>query len=218
MVIVAARSGVFTCRMIRITPTNTANEASVQRTKTALDAQNGIGTCNYTYNNSTPSGLILSATGKKYTWYVVELNLVRTTPTSVQVSEKCKRSDRFMHDLVENVNVFHFGRSSQVWRHNPEQRVPTSNLRRYSFGLGLAIAQADARPAMPVSLRKASVWPSPRQTPGQSCPHPSDRVPPYATTKRVGAPQHGPAPRISTRKNPMGGILRRESCHMPIEA
>ena len=32
------------------------------------------------------------------------------------------------------------------------------------------------------------------------------------------APQHDPAPRISTRKNPIGGILRRESRHMPIEA
>ena len=31
-------------------------------------------------------------------------------------------------------------------------------------------------------------------------------------------PRHGPAPRISTKKNPMGGILRRETRHMPIEA
>ena len=31
-------------------------------------------------------------------------------------------------------------------------------------------------------------------------------------------PRHRPAPRISTKKNPMGGILRRKSCHMPIEA
>ena len=30
--------------------------------------------------------------------------------------------------------------------------------------------------------------------------------------------RHGPAPRISTKKNPMGGILCRESRHMPIEA
>ena len=31
-------------------------------------------------------------------------------------------------------------RSGQVWGHTPEQRVAASNLRRYSFGLRLAIA------------------------------------------------------------------------------
>ena len=36
--------------------------------------------------------------------------------------------------------------------------------------------------------------------------------------KRVGAPLAWISPRISTRKNPMGGILRKESRHMPIEA
>ena len=35
-----------------------------------------------------------------------------------------------------------------VWGHAPEQRVAAFTLRRYSFGLRLAIAQADARPAM----------------------------------------------------------------------
>ena len=34
----------------------------------------------------------------------------------------------------------------------------------------------------------ASVWPSPRQTPGPSCPYPSEIRPPDATMKRVGAP------------------------------
>ena len=43
--------------------------------------------------------------------------------------------------------------SGQVWGYTPEQRVAGSTLQRYSFGLRLAIAQADARPAMPVSLR-----------------------------------------------------------------
>ena len=43
--------------------------------------------------------------------------------------------------------------AGQVWGHTPEQRVAASNLRRYFFGLRLAIAQADARPAMPVSFR-----------------------------------------------------------------
>ena len=41
----------------------------------------------------------------------------------------------------------------QVWGHTPEQRVAASTLRRYSFGLRLAIAQADARPVMPASFR-----------------------------------------------------------------
>ena len=31
-------------------------------------------------------------------------------------------------------------------------------------------------------------------------------------------PRHGPAPRISTKKKPVGWILRRESRHMPIES
>ena len=43
--------------------------------------------------------------------------------------------------------------SGQVWGHTPEQRVAASTLRRYYFGLRLAIAQADARPAMPASFR-----------------------------------------------------------------
>ena len=44
-------------------------------------------------------------------------------------------------------------RSGQVWGHTPEQRVAASTLRRSSLGLRLAIAQADARPAMPASFR-----------------------------------------------------------------
>ena len=58
-------------------------------------------------------------------------------------------------------------RSGQVWGHTPEQRVATSTLRRYSLSLRLAIAQADARPIMPVS---------------------SNRTPPEAIMKRVDAP------------------------------
>ena len=34
----------------------------------------------------------------------------------------------------------------------------------------------------------ASVWPSPRQTPGPLCLYPLDRTPPDASMKRVGAP------------------------------
>ena len=36
-------------------------------------------------------------------------------------------------------------RSGQIWGHKPEQRVAAATLRRYSFGLCLAIAQTDAR-------------------------------------------------------------------------
>ena len=41
----------------------------------------------------------------------------------------------------------------QVWGRTREQRIATSTLRRYSLGLRLAIAQADTRPAMPLSFR-----------------------------------------------------------------
>ena len=44
-------------------------------------------------------------------------------------------------------------KSGQVWRRTPEQRVAASTLRRYTLGLRLAIAQADTRPVMPISLR-----------------------------------------------------------------
>ena len=37
------------------------------------------------------------------------------------------------------------------WGHTPEQRVAASTLRRYSIGLRVAIAQADARPVMRIS-------------------------------------------------------------------
>ena len=45
----------------------------------------------------------------------------------------------------------------------------------------------DARPVIPLSFRQASVWPSPRQTPGPSCPYPSNRTPPEANMKCVDA-------------------------------
>ena len=58
-----------------------------------------------------------------------------------------------------------------------------------------------------------SVWPSARQTPGPSCPYPSDKPPPDATTKHGG-----PAPRIPTSLDPMGRNLSRASRHMTVEA
>ena len=44
-------------------------------------------------------------------------------------------------------------RSGRLWGHTTEQPVAASILRRYSFSLRLAIAQADSRPAMPVSFK-----------------------------------------------------------------
>ena len=60
------------------------------------------------------------------------------------------------HRLVSDVITVITGREglcNQVWEHTPEQRVAASTLRRYSFVLRLAIAQADARPVMSVSFR-----------------------------------------------------------------
>ena len=51
------------------------------------------------------------------------------------------------------------------------------------------IRRSSASPRPPCDgTSSASVWPSPRQTPGPPCPHPSDRTSPDATMKRVGAP------------------------------
>ena len=62
-----------------------------------------------------------------------------------------------------------------------------------------------------------------------SCHRPGRRQARHARILQIGLhlmqprsvrtpPRHGPATRISTRKNLMAGILRRESRHMPIEA
>ena len=51
------------------------------------------------------------------------------------------------------------------------------------------IRRSSASPRPPCDgTPSASVWPSPRQTPGPPCPYPSDRTPPDATMKRVEAP------------------------------
>ena len=69
-------------------------------------------------------------------------------------SSRLFRSKMFLTlTLTPNPNPKPQVRSGQVWEHTPEQRVAASTLRRYSFGLRLAIAQADARPAMPASFR-----------------------------------------------------------------
>ena len=72
-----------------------------------------------------------------------------------------------------HVNV----RSGQVWGHTPEQRVAASTLRRYSFGLRLAIVQADARPVTLISLKYTT--------------------PPDLSWSLCAPPRHYPATRIS---------------------
>ena len=67
----------------------------------------------------------------------------------------------------------------QVWRHTPEQRVAVSTLRRYSFGLRLTIAQADAGPSRPYS---------------------PDRLPRGAKTKHAGGPP-GMVQRLGSRQD-----------------
>ena len=46
-------------------------------------------------------------------------------------------------------------RSGQVWGLVPKERVTAYILRLYPFGFRLAIAQAEARPVMPISFRQA---------------------------------------------------------------
>ena len=85
--------------------------------------------------------------------------------------------------------------TSMVIRHQQKRRY----IRSISYG-GIRRSSASPHPSCD-GTPSASVWPSPRQTPGPPCPHPSDRTPPHATTKRVNAPpRHGPAPRISTKR------------------
>ena len=58
---------------------------------------------------------------------------------------------------------------------SPSDHRPSPPCPVLSDRLPTVIAQADARPVLSISFRWASVWPSPRQTPGLSCPYPSDR-------------------------------------------
>ena len=69
-------------------------------------------------------------------------------------------------------------------------------------------------------IPSASVWPSPRRTPGPPCPYPSFRTPLDATMKPVDATSLWSSHSDSahrTRKNPIGGILRRDLHNMPVE-
>ena len=81
--------------------------------------------------------------------------------------------------------------SGQVWEYTLEQRVAASTWRRYSLGLRLAIAQADARPAAPKS---------------------SDKTPPDATTMHAGGFSawsclSDPERTESDERDPMQGLV-----------
>ena len=66
-------------------------------------------------------------------------------------------------------------------------------------------------PPVAGGTRSASVWPSPRQTPGPSRPYSPDRLPPDTNTKHASdISAWSNAPRILTRQKPMGGVLRIE--------
>ena len=63
------------------------------------------------------------------------------------------RGDRRETDELVDVRVCpHLVRSNQLLGYTSEC-VAASTSRRYSFGLRLAIAQADARPVIPISFR-----------------------------------------------------------------
>ena len=54
---------------------------------------------------------------------------------------------------MEAVIPRYIGLTGHVWEHTPEQRIAASTLRRHFLGLRLAIAQAEAKPVIPVSFR-----------------------------------------------------------------
>ena len=89
------------------------------------------------------------------------------------------------------------GGSGQVWGHTPEQRVAASTLRRYFYGLRLAIALADARPVMLISFRYGL--------------HPTQ------SRSMRAAPRYDPTHQNPTRQNPMCEIFCWESSHMSID-
>ena len=118
-----------------------------------------------------------------------------------QTSVQCLPIGRCKRPSGANLTLFNFActllqisgleyqpravRSRQMMEHAPRRRVAESTLRRYEYGLHLAIVQADAEPVMHISRRQASVWPSPRQTPGPPCQSLSDRPSPDVTTSQA---------------------------------
>ena len=108
--------------------------------------------------------------------------------------------------------------SGQVLGHTPEQHFAASTLRRYSFRLCQAIAQADARTVISIFFGQASVLSLLRQTPGPSRPYPSDRAPhdanrkhaggppPWSSTSAWSTPRHGPVLRHGPTSRTSGWI------------
>ena len=81
------------------------------------------------------------------------------------------------------------------------------------------IRRSSASPLPPCdSTTSASVWPSPRQTPGPSCPCPSDEPPRAATTKHAVAPRHGQVQPLGSQQDRIRWAgFSVESHHMLIE-
>ena len=76
------------------------------------------------------------------------------------------------------------------------------------------IRRSSASPRPPYDgTPSASVWPSPRQTPGPSCPYHPGRIPLDAITKHAGGPSAWSSPSDPDRRE-----SSTESSHMPIQA
>ena len=99
---------------------------------------------------------------------------------------------------------------SDGYDHRPGKRQ-ASHAHILQTGLRLAVAQADARPVMPISFRQDPAWPSPRQTPGPQCLYSSDRP---ASSRRRGRRQARHAHiLLTTRQNPTGSSeISRATC------
>ena len=104
-----------------------------------------------------------------------QTEIISNCPSSVQILQHFASylpnvqqfvdTTQIQHTILFDTNKWQDSRTSQsqilvisFWyrsgmRNSPEQRVTASTLRRYSFVLRLAIAQADAMPVMPISFR-----------------------------------------------------------------
>ena len=136
------------------------------------------------------------------TFWSVTLSMVAYRPTNHCVVKTTLSRLKYVIDSAyhsantqNNSSNTQTSRSSHVWRHTPTAR------RRVHFATVLVRPSSGHRPG----------WRQARHA----------RIFYIGLTRPWNVwtpPRHGPATRISTEKNPMGGILRRESRHMPIEA